>query len=167
MTEPIEPVVIHEDPAIIMARRFGITSTSEGAAFSPAFKTISVLIALIIAYWGYQALPNLGWQAMAPQAQWMLGGCAGLVLYTLYHVMVSRTTVSPTEIRQNFVFNRHIHLGEVSFAKFIYIPYLTWLIAPRLFVRTASNKFAAIYGATHELHLVFGQIHRTIAEGSR
>jgi hypothetical protein len=97
----------------------------------------------------------------------VLGGCVAMVLYTLYHVMVSRTSVSPTEIRQNFVFNRQIHLGEVSFAKFIYIPYLTWLIAPRLFVRTASNKFAAIYGATPELHQVFGQIHRTIAQGSK
>jgi hypothetical protein len=162
-----EPIVINEDPALIMARRFGITATTEGAAFSASFKCITVLIALAIAYWGYQALPALGWQAMATQAKWMLGGCCALVLYTLYHVMVSRTTVSPTEIKQNFVFNRHIHLGEVSFAKFIYIPYLTWLIAPRLFVRTASNKFAAIYGSTHELHLVFGQIHRTIAEGSR
>ena len=164
MTEPIE---IHEDPALIMARRFGINTTTEGAAFSLSFKCITVLIAAAIAYWGVQALPNLGWRSMATQAQWMLGGCMALVLYTLYHVMVSRTTVSPTEIRQNFVFNRRVHLGEVSFAKFIYIPYLTWLIAPRLFVRTASNKFAAIYGATHELHQVFGQIHRTIAEGSK
>jgi hypothetical protein len=164
MTEPIE---IFEDPVLIMARRFGINSTTSGAAFSVPFKCITVLIAVAIAYWGYQALPSLGWQTMATQAKWILGGCVGLVLYTLYHVMVSRTTVTPTEIRQNFVFNRHVHLGEVSFVKFIYIPYLTWLIAPRLYVRTASNKFHAIYGATRELHLVFGQIHRTVAQGSR
>jgi hypothetical protein len=164
MTEPIE---IHEDPALIMARRFGINTTTTGAAFSVSFKCITVLIALAIAYWGYLALPSLGWQTMATQAKWMLGGCVGLVLYTLYHVMVSRTTVTPTEIRQNFVFNRYVHLGEVSFVKFIYIPYLTWFIAPRLYVRTASNKFHAIYGATHELHVVFGQIHRTVAQGSR
>jgi hypothetical protein len=164
MTEPIE---IFEDPVLIMARRFGIHSTTTGAAFSAAFKCITVLIAVAIACWGYLALPNLGWQAMPTQAKWVLGGCLGLVLYTLYHVMVSRTTVTPTEIRQNFVFNRYVHLGEVSFVKFIYIPYLTWLIAPRLYVRTASNKFHAIYGATHELHQVFGQIHRTVAQGSR
>ena len=164
MSEPIE---VFEDPALIMARRFGITTTTEGPAFSPSFKVITVLIAIVIAYWGWQALPNLGWSSMPAQAQWMFGGCIALVLYTLYHVMVSRTTVSPTEIRQNFIFNRQVHLGEVSFAKFIYIPYLTWLIAPRLFVRTASNKFAAIYGATHELHLMFGKIHRTISEGSK
>ncbi len=164
MSEPIE---LHEDPALVMARRFGISTTTEGAAFSLPFKCITVLIAAAIAYWGWQAVPNLAWRSMASQAQWMLGGAAALIAYTFYHVMVSRTTVSPTEIKQNFVFNRQVHLGEVTFAKFIYIPYLTWLIAPRLFVRTASNKFAAIYGATHELHQVFGKIHRTIAEGSR
>jgi hypothetical protein len=163
----LEPIQIHEDPALIMARRFGINTTTEGAAFSAAFKCISVLILAAIAYWGWQALPVLGWLSLPKQVQWMLGGCVALVVYTLYHVMVSRTTVSPTEIQQNFVFNRRVHLGEVSFAKFIYIPYLTWLIAPRLFVRTASNKFAAFYGATHELHRVFGQIHRTVAQGSK
>jgi hypothetical protein len=164
MTQPIE---LYEDPALIMARRFGITSTTQGAAFSVWFKCITVLIALAIAYWGYLALPSLGWQAMATQAKWVLGGCVALVLYTLYWILLSRTVVTPTEIRQSFVFNRYVHLGEVSFVKFIYIPYLTWLIAPRLYVRTASNKFHAIYGATHELHQVFGQIHRTVAQGSR
>ncbi len=168
MTESTPPDITQgEDLALVMARRFGITTTTEGAAFSPAFKLIAVLITAAIAYWAWQALPNLTWRALPVQAQLVWGGCAVLVLYTLYHVMVSRTVVSPTEIRQNFVFNRRVHLGEVSFAKFIYIPYLTWLIAPRLFVRTASNKFAAIYGATHELHQVFGQIHRTVAQGSQ
>lgn len=154
-----------DEVALKMAQRFGITATTQGAAFSVHFKCIAVLISAVIGYWGWQALPNLGWSALSAQSQWMLGGCIGLIVYTLYHVMVSRTVVSPTHIQQNFVFNRSVHLGEVSFAKFVYIPYLTWLIAPRLFVRTPSNKFAAFYGSTHDLHRVFGQIHRTVANG--
>ncbi len=161
------PIEIHEDPALIMARRFGITTTTTGAAFSVWFKVITLAIVTAIAYWGYLAMPTLGWAALSKQAQWMLGGCVALVVYTLYWILVSRTTVSPTEIHQTFVFSRRVHLGEVSFVKFIYIPYLTWLIAPRLYVRTASNKFHAIYGASRELHLVFGQIHRTVAQGSK
>lgn len=155
------------DTATRMAQRFGIKSHTHGAAFSAPFKAIAWLIAASIAYWGWQALPQLGWPVMSTQAKLTLVGCAALVLYTLFHIMRSTTTVTPTEISQRFVFNRRVHLGEVSFAKFIYIPYLTWLIAPRLFVRTAGNRFAAFYGATHELHLVFGQIHRTVAEGSK
>ena len=160
------PIEIHEDPALIMARRFGLTATTTGAAFSVSFKLITLAIVAAIAYWGYQALPALGWASLSKQAQWVLGGCVALVVYTLYWILVSRTTVTPTEIHQTFVFNRRVHLGEVSFVKFIYIPYLTWLIAPRLYVRTASNKFHAIYGASRELHQVFGQIHRTVAKGS-
>jgi hypothetical protein len=160
------PIEINEDPALIMARRFGITTTTAGAAFSVSFKVITLAIVAAIAYWGYHALPALGWATLSAQARWVLGGCVALVVYTLYWILVSRTTVSPTEIHQTFVFNRRVHLGEVSFVKFIYIPYLTWLIAPRLYVRTASNKFHAIYGASRELHLIFGQIHRTVAQGS-
>jgi hypothetical protein len=163
-----EAIQINEDPALIMARRFGITTTTQGAAFGWPFKLFACAIVLNIAYWFVQAVPNMVAISQLPtQVQFMFLALLVLIGVTLYFVMVSRTTVSPTEIHQNFVFNRHIHLGEVSFAKFIYIPYLTWLIAPRLFVRTASNKFAAIYGATPELHRVFGQIHRTIAQGSK
>jgi hypothetical protein len=165
--KPLEPMAAHEDPALIMARRFGITTTTRGAAFSGSFKCISILIAVAIIYWGWQALPILNGVSLSTQAKVVLGACMALVLYTLYYVMISQTTVTPTEISQNFIFNRRVHLGEVSFAKFIYIPYLTWLIAPRLFVRTASNKFAAFYGAHRDLHQVFGQIHRTVAQGSK
>jgi hypothetical protein len=165
MTEPIH---LSENPALIMARRFGITTTTQGAAFGLPFKLFAIAIVLNIAYWFVQAVPNMVAISSLPTlSKAMFVALLVLISVTLYYIMVSRTTVSPTEIHQNFVFNRHIHLGEVSFAKFIYIPYLTWLIAPRLFVRTASNKFAAIYGATHELHQVFGQIHRTIAQGSK
>lgn len=163
--DPVEQAM--QDPAAYMAQRFGMTETVEGAAFSIHFKCIAVIIVLAITYWAVQALPQFSWASLGTQARWVLGGCVAMVLYTLYHVMVSRSTVSPTQIKQNFVFNRSVHLGEVTFAKFIYIPYLTWLIAPRLFVRTASNKFAAFYGATPELHQAFGRIHRTVADGSR
>ena len=77
----------------------------------------------------------------------------------------ARTTVSPTLIAQTYAFNRQMHLGELASAKFIYIPFLTWLIAPRIFIRSASGKFTAIYGATPQLHAAFGQIHRIVNRG--
>ena len=147
---------------LAMAQRVGITTTTVGPAFSLWFKLITFAIVAVLAYIAYPALKNMQWSALSTQAKLVLGGGLALVAYTAYHIMVSRTTVAPTYIEQRFVFTRRMHLGDLSFAKFIYIPYLTWLIAPRLYIRSASGKFMSIYGASHALHTQFGLIHRVV-----
>ena len=151
-----------QDPAIVMARRLGITETTTGMAFTLSFKLITLCVLAAIAYWGRTAFAAIQINQLSLQSNIVLWGGLALVAYTAYHIMVSRTTVSPTHIEQRFVFARRMHLGELSYAKFIYIPYLTWLIAPRLYIRSAQGKFMAIYGASHALHQQFGMIHRVV-----
>lgn len=151
-----------QDPAIAMARRVGITETTSGPAFTLWFKAFTLMLLAVMAYMGWPALNALDFKSMPVQSHLILWGGIAIVLYTAFHIMVSRTTITPTHIEQRFVFTRRMHLGELSFAKFIYIPYLTWLIAPRLYVRSAQNKFMAIYGASHALHVQFGLIHRVV-----
>ncbi len=163
MTQPLDTELFLLDT---MAARLGVTTTTQGAAFGWTFKGFAIAVVLAIVYWAQQANLLSSWSTIGKQAQWVIIGGAILVAYTLYHVLVSQTTITPTMISQNFVFNRKVHLGEITFAKFVYIPYLTWLIAPRLFVRTANHKFAAFYGATPALHQAFAHIHRTVAQTS-
>ena len=151
-----------QDPAIVMARRVGITETTVGPAFTNGFKAITCAVVAAIAYWGWPAIQAMPLRTMPASTHFILWGGIAMIVYTAYHIMVSRTTISPTHIEQRFVFTRSLHLGELSYAKFIYIPYLTWLIAPRLYIRSANNKFMAIYGASHALHVQFGLIHRVV-----
>lgn len=150
------------DPLTRMAQRLDITATVRGASFGKAARAIALAIALACSYGAWHAYPQLV-SAQTPRHIWvLLAGCMALVYYTVFWIFWARTEITPTMISQSYVFKRRMHLGELAAAKFVYIPYLTWLIAPRLFVRSASGKFTAIYGATPELHAAFGHIHRIV-----
>jgi hypothetical protein len=164
MNDSNTPLVstLDSDPLALMAQRLGITTTTSGASFSLAARAIALGIALACVYGAWSTYPQLV-AAQLPQHIWvLLAGCLGLVAYTVFWIFYAKTTLTPTYISQTYVFNRRMHLGELAAAKFVYVPYLTWLIAPRLFVRSASGKFTAIYGATPELQTLFGQIHRVV-----
>lgn len=161
-SNPATAPTLDSDPLALMAQRLGITTTTRGASFSVPARAIALGIALACLYGAWATYPQLR-AAQLPQHIWvLLAGCLALVFYTVFWVFYAQTTLTPTHISQTYVFNRRMHLGELAAAKFVYIPYLTWLIAPRLFIRSASGKFTAIYGATPDLLALFGQIHRIV-----
>ncbi len=150
------------DPLTRMAQRLGVTATVSGASFGWGARAIALGIAAACSYGAWQTYPQM-LDAQLPRHIWvLLAGCLALVYYTVFWIFWARTIITPTQISQSYIFNRKMHLGELAAAKFVYIPYLTWLIAPRIFIRSASGKFTAIYGATPELHTLFGQLHRIV-----
>ncbi len=50
-------------------------------------------------------------------------------------ILKSRTTMRDEAIEQTWLWRKRVMMKDITQAKFIYVPYLTWLIAPRLIVR--------------------------------
>ena len=84
-----------------------------------------------------------------------------IMLYTWWHIVTSRTTLTAEELHQGWVWDKNMELGELAYGKLIRVRGLDWLIAPRLYVRTLLGKFAVFYAADPAM---LAEFERLVAE---
>ncbi len=122
-----------------------------GSAFSLVFKLLGIAIVAACIGWAFAAwssgqLARTAGPAAGSGLYWMLAALA-LMLYTLWCILTSRTTLDSTHITQSFVWEKKFELRDLAYAKLLRVPGLDWLIAPRLYCRTLLGKFAVFYAA--------------------
>lgn len=144
-------------------------------AFSLVFRVLALTIVLGCTYgvWSLWAAGHLTVQTSPVAASvasatvaknslygsgliWALSALA-LLIYTLWCILTSVTTLTKTTIEQTFVWNKKLELRELAYVKLIRVPGLDWLIAPRLYCRTLLGKFAVFY--TADAHMI-GEFER-------
>ncbi len=130
----------------------------EGAAFTPLVKgTAAALVAGAAAYaWRAAQGGRLG--ALSSSALLFLALLAAIVLFCFWWILISRTRVTATHIHQSWWSDKHVALAEVTQTKLILIPGLTWLIAPRLVVRTRSAGSVVFHAAERPVIAAFARI---------
>ena len=133
----------------------------EGPAFSLPFKLLATVIVGGCAFWLAQlwAAGSLG-SAKTGGLGWFLAGMA-LMGWTWLAIMRSHTRLDANGLYQRWIWDKHMALDDLAFAKLIRIPGLDWLIAPRLYVRTLVGKFAVFYAASPEM---IREFQRLVAE---
>lgn len=82
----------------------------------------------------------------------------GLMAYTLWHILRSKTTLDRTALRQTWLWDKELPLRDLAYVRLIRIPGLDWLIAPRLYARTLLGKFAVFYAADPHLLNEFARL---------
>lgn len=116
------------------------------SAFSPAFKVFSVAVVSLALGWAWQL-----WARGVLELTWASSGWFAAALcmmaYTEWHMLVGRTTLSSVAIEQTWVWKKRVDLNELAYAKLIRVRGLEWLVAPRLYTRTFSNKLTTFYVA--------------------
>ena len=119
----------------------------EGPAYSRPAKAMATLLvaALVVTAVRNAGLLDAGaWPAAAKAS---LGIIAAAVAVCYYWILVSRTSVDATHIAQTWLWPKRVALADVVQAKFIYLPGLAWLIAPRLVVRARGRNAATVFPA--------------------
>jgi ABC-type multidrug transport system fused ATPase/permease subunit len=130
--------------------------------FSHTFCVLAVAIVLGCAYWVF-ALWSSGkltsgtGVAAASGLNWALAALA-LMIYTLWCILTSVTTLTDSTLAQTFVWNKRLDLRELAYVKLIRVPGLDWLIAPRLYCRTLLGKFAVFYTADPQMIAEFERL---------
>lgn len=118
-------------------------------AFSRMFQALAIVIVAGCAYWLFALWLSghfsAGKGSMASQVLYWYLAAMALMLYTLWCILTSVTTLSSTALNQSFVWNKHVELSELAYVKLIRLPGLDWLIAPRLYCRTLLGKFSVYY----------------------
>lgn len=120
----------------------------EGAAFGPALRGIATLLVVSIAAWAVKASDSMRsiewpWPVLVTMSV-----ALALVIVGYYWILVSRTAVDASRIRQSWLWDKEVALADIIEAKFIYLPRLTWLVAPRLIVRTRSQGMLVFHAAS-------------------
>ena len=75
---------------------------------------------------------------------WLIAALAMMFL-TEWHILRGKTYLTAEALEQSWVWRKRVLLPELAYARLIRIPGLEWLIAPRLYTKTFSNKLAVFY----------------------
>lgn len=87
------------------------------------------------------------------EANWTFAAAAfiaatcSVILVCFYWIVASRTTIDASSIRQSWVWNKEVALTDIRDVKFVYVPHLAWLIAPRLVVRARGGALYTFHAA--------------------
>lgn len=94
--------------------------------------------------WGWQLWSQGVLQATLQSSGWLFAALA-MMFYTEWHILRGKTRLTSDTLEQSWVWRKRVALNELAYAKLIRVPGLEWLIAPRLYTKTFSNKLAVFY----------------------
>ena len=134
-----------------------MTEPVQGPSYTWAARALALLAMVLVAQQAWQVWQGL--DASPDSTTWIfLGLGAAALLYGLAHIWMARTLVDDTHIRQHGLFQSEVEIARLSQVKLIYIPYLTWLIAPRLVVRSGGLRSWVFHAADRAVLQRFWQL---------
>lgn len=130
----------------------------EGAAFTPLVKgTAAVLMAGVLVY-GLRSADIVLAQQQSLSLLLFLALLAVMAAFCFWWMLISRTTVTATHVHQTWWNDKRVALADVTQTKLILIPGLTWLIGPRLVLRTRSSGSVVFHAAERPVIAAFARI---------
>ncbi len=123
----------------------------EGAAFSPSLKLLATVMVLALAAGTWRAMSLGAWAQLDAQSLGVIGFLALLILAGYWGIITSRTRIDGSGIRQTWLWEKQVKLAEITQLKLIHVPGLSWLIAPRLVVRTQGIGLTTFHVADPKL----------------
>jgi hypothetical protein len=118
----------------------------ECSAFSLAFKGVALAVVSAALVWAWKMWANGALELTLASSGW-LGAALCMMLYTVWFIVRGTTVLDASAIRQSWVWEKRVALTELAYAKLIRVKGFEWLIAPRLYTKTFSNKLAVFYAA--------------------
>ncbi|MBT9512580.1 MAG: hypothetical protein IV104_09555 [Acidovorax sp.] len=135
-----------------------------GPAFSRSFRFLATVIVGGCAAWFAQLWFRgaLG-TSVGTGTGWFISGLA-LMAWTWWSIMVSMTRLDARGLHQRWVWDKEMPYDDLAYVRLIRVRGLSWLIAPRLYVRTLTGKFTVFYGATPALIAEFERIGKELSK---
>lgn len=119
----------------------------QGPAFPLGVRLLATALVGAVLVWGVRALEALsstpwdGWTAT------VLGTALVLVVWSLTWMWRSRTGVDAVGIHQSWIRDKRVAWGDITQARLIAIPYLDFLVTPRLVVRPRGGGTVVFHSA--------------------
>ena len=128
---------------------------SEGPAFPLAVRLLATAMVAGMVWWGLRIREELGAAAWTPTAALVVGGSFLLVTWCLVWMWRSRTRVDAQGVHQSWIWDKHVRWDQIAQARLVGVPYLQWLITPRLVVRPRGGGVLTFHSADRRVLEVF------------
>jgi hypothetical protein len=111
-----------------------------GSAFSWSFKALTWGMCLALLVWMIKLqLPMGNSSSTWAWTAWVM------LTYTAWVIHQSRLHLDKDLIRQDWIWTKQLKVSDLVFIQVIRIPFLEWLLAPRIYARTFQGKSVFFY----------------------
>ncbi|QTN26219.1 hypothetical protein HZ993_12775 [Rhodoferax sp. AJA081-3] len=131
---------------------------AEGAAFPMAVKILASLFMAALLYWGTRAAHQIIGTGWSIHAALFMAVTFSVIAFCYYWILQSRTMIDENCIHQSWMWSKRVALADISQIKFVYVPYLQWLIAPRLIVRARGRGLFVFHAADNRVLQKFAHL---------
>lgn len=129
-----------------------------GPAFTPLVKALACVLMAAVVLCGLRIVDQLH----ADRQSWSLMLLLVLLVvttgYCFWWMLISRTEVTATHLRQTWWSKKTVAIADITQTKLILVPGLTWLVAPRLVVRTREPGPVTFYAAQPQVIAAFARL---------
>ena len=126
-------------------------AAAEGAAFPVLVKLLAVALVAAMVAWGVRVRGDLLAAQWTGAAALVLLLAVGMVLWCAWWILRSRTVVTPTHIRQTWMWHKEVALEDVTQARLVGVPGMSWLVAPRVVVRARGRGVLVFHAADRQV----------------
>lgn len=130
----------------------------EGPAFPPLVKLLAVALVAAMLAWGVKVSDALMAVPWTLAGALVMGMAVALVLWCVVWIVRSRTGIDADHIRQSWMWNKEVALADVTQARLIGVPGLSWLVAPRLVVRARGRGLVVFHAADRQVLSVLARV---------
>ena len=130
----------------------------DGPAFPKLVKLLGGLIVGTLLFWFRSVQGSGNFVNVSSNGSLIFFASFSLVAYIYYWILVSRTRIDGAVISQTWYVHKSVRIHDITQIKFIVIPHLEWLIAPRLVVRVKSRGSYIFHAADPQLLAAFARI---------
>lgn len=130
----------------------------EGAAFTSGVKALASALMAGVLIFGVQAVPvfierKASWPALL--FMMLALGCVGACFVAMLR---SQTRIDAAFIHQTWISDKRVAIQDITQIKLIHVPGLTWLIAPRLIVKSRSPGSIVFHTADPRVLAAFARL---------
>jgi len=122
---------------------------------------LAVTLVTLAMVWAWHMWSN-GLIELTLQSSGWLGAALAMMTYTEWHILRGKTSLDSTLLEQTWIWHKRVPLQELAYAKLIRVRGLDWLIAPRLYTRTFSNKLSVFYAVSPAMLLEFSRLEKEL-----